>query len=119
MLLAHIKGKLKLISLNFNQKTLFFSKWSNGCWEKRLFLMRLPIALYDEASGTSREKDSFKSQFATDDDLCYVELEFELAGKQYYIKRSPAQMGPGKHRIKKYSPEVEFIHGKKCNNKNK
>jgi len=46
-----------------------------------------------------------------------LELEFELAGKQYYIKRSPAQMGPGKHRIKKYSPEVEFIHGKNVTTK--
>ncbi|WP_034550925.1 AAA family ATPase [Carnobacterium funditum] len=110
------KGEVEIDFTQFNQKTLFLVSGPTGAGKTTIF-DAIAYALYDEASGTSREKDSFKSQFATDDDLCYVELEFELAGKQYYIKRSPAQMGPGKHRIKKYSPEVEFIHGKNVTTK--
>lgn len=110
------KGKVEIDFTQFNQKTLFLVSGPTGAGKTTIF-DAIAYALYDEASGTSRGKDSFKSQFATDQDLCYVELEFELAGKQYYIKRSPAQMGPGKHRIKKYTPEVEFIHGKNVTTK--
>ena len=110
------KGKVEIDFTQFNQKTLFLVSGPTGAGKTTIF-DAIAYALYDEASGTSRGKDSFKSQFATDQDLCYVELEFELAGKRYYIKRSPTQMGPGKHRIKKYTPEVEFIHGKNVTTK--
>ncbi|ALV22885.1 AAA family ATPase [Carnobacterium antarcticum] len=104
------KGKVEIDFTQFNQKTLFLVSGPTGAGKTTIF-DAIAYALYDDASGTSRGKDTFKSQFASDEVLCYVELEFELAGKKYYIKRTPAQMGPGKHRIKKYSPEVELIHG--------
>lgn len=104
------KDKVAIDFTKFNQKTLFLVSGPTGAGKTTIF-DAIAYALYDDASGTSRGKDSFKSQFASDEVLCFVELEFELAGKKYYIKRTPAQMGPGKHRIKKYSPEVEFIHG--------
>lgn len=110
------KGKVDIDFTQFNQKTLFLVSGPTGAGKTTIF-DAIAYALYDEASGTSRGKDSFKSHFATDEDLCYVELTFELAGKQYYIKRSPAQMGPGKHKIKKHPPEVEFIHGKNVTTK--
>ncbi|MBC2581193.1 AAA family ATPase [Clostridium sp. DJ247] len=48
-------------------------------------------AIYGEASGQDRDGESLRSQFANADTLTYVELEFELKGKRYYIKRIPKQ----------------------------
>ena len=110
------KGKVEIDFTQFNQKTLFLVSGPTGAGKTTLF-DAIAYALYDEASGTSRGKDSFKSQFATDEDLCYVELEFEIAGKKYYIKRSPAQKGPGSRRIKQHDSSVEFIHGKNVTTK--
>ncbi|SEK89383.1 exonuclease SbcC [Carnobacterium iners] len=110
------KGKVEIDFTQFNQKTLFLVSGPTGAGKTTIF-DAIAYALYDEASGTSRGKDSFKSQFATDDDLCYVELEFELARKLYYIKRSPAQKGPGSRKIKQHDSKVEFIHGKNVTTK--
>ncbi|WP_414839820.1 SbcC/MukB-like Walker B domain-containing protein [Carnobacterium sp. TMP28] len=110
------KGKVEIDFTQFNQKTLFLVSGPTGAGKTTIF-DAIAYALYDEASGTSRGKDSFKSQFSTDDDLCYVELEFELAGKRYYIKRSPAQKGPGSRKIKQHDSKVEFIHGKNVTTK--
>lgn len=52
----------------------------------------ISFALFGEASGTSRDNDSLRSDFAKDDVLTYVELDFEIRGKQYYIKRIPKQL---------------------------
>lgn len=104
------KEKVEIDFSRFNQQTLFLVSGPTGAGKTTIF-DAIAYALYDDASGTSRGKDSFKSQFATDEDLCYVELEFELSGKIYSIKRIPAQMGPGKRGIKKINSEVEFIHG--------
>lgn len=110
------KEKVEIDFTQFNQKTLFLVSGPTGAGKTTLF-DAIAYALYDEASGTSRGKDSFKSQFATDEDLCYVELEFEIAGKKYYIKRSPSQKGPGSRRIKQHDSSIEFIHGKNVTTK--
>jgi len=51
----------------------------------------ISYALFGEASGSSRSKDSLRSDFALPNILTYVELDFELRGKQYRIKRIPQQ----------------------------
>ena len=51
----------------------------------------ISFALFGEASGSSRERDSLRSDFAEPYTETYVELEFELRGKTYKIKRSPQQ----------------------------
>lgn len=48
-------------------------------------------ALYGSASGEGRDGESMRSHFAKDDVLTYVELEFQLRGKNYYVKRIPRQ----------------------------
>lgn len=53
----------------------------------------IAFALYGEASGSTRQTDSFKSQFAEDSDLCFVEFSFLLKGEHYHIYRSPKQVG--------------------------
>lgn len=50
------------------------------------------FALYAHASGNLRSADSFKSQHAGEQEVCYVEFTFELAGRRYHIRRTPKQM---------------------------
>lgn len=97
------KEKVVIDFTQIHQQTLFLVSGPTGAGKTTLF-DAIAYALYDDASGTSRGKDSFKSQFATDEVLCFVELEFELAGKKYFIKRSPVQKGPGKNgKLKNWS----------------
>lgn len=104
------KEKVVIDFTQFHHQTLFLVSGPTGAGKTTIF-DAIAYALYDDASGTSRGKDSFKSQFVTDEVLCFVELEFELAGKKYFIKRSPAQKGPGKNgKLKNWSSEVEFHH---------
>lgn len=49
-------------------------------------------ALYGSASGEGRDGESMRSHFAKDDTLTYVEFEFQLRGKNYYVKRIPRQL---------------------------
>lgn len=51
----------------------------------------ISFALFGEASGSSRDRDSLRSDFASSGTETYVELEFELKGRCYKIKRSPQQ----------------------------
>lgn len=58
------------------------------------------FALYGETSGggknsTGRNGEMLRSDFAASRDITYVELEFENAGNQYRIWRSPAYERPG------------------------
>ncbi|MBT2731931.1 SMC family ATPase [Carnobacterium sp. ISL-102] len=104
------KEKVVIDFTQFHHQTLFLVSGPTGAGKTTIF-DAIAYALYDDASGTSRGKDSFKSQFVSDDVLCFVELEFELAGKKYFIKRIPEQKGPGKNgKLKKWSSEVEFHH---------
>lgn len=49
-------------------------------------------ALYNEASGNSRNSTMFRSKYADDDVQTYVELVFNYRGKEYKILRSPEYM---------------------------
>ncbi len=51
----------------------------------------ISFALFGEASGSSRDRDSLRSDFAEPGAETFVELVFELKGKIYKIRRSPQQ----------------------------
>ncbi|WP_026476584.1 SbcC/MukB-like Walker B domain-containing protein [Alkaliphilus transvaalensis] len=51
----------------------------------------ISYAIYGEASGQERDGENLRSQFADLDTLTMVELEFQLRGRHYYIKRIPRQ----------------------------
>lgn len=76
----------------------------------------ISYALFGEASGTSRENDSLRSQFADDDTLTYVELIFSIRDEEFYIRRTPQQLrkksrGSG-YTTEKYSVELKTPEGK-------
>ena len=56
----------------------------------------ISFALFGVASGDNRDTSMFRSKYAADDTPTYVELTFEHAGKEYYIRRSPEYMRPAK-----------------------
>lgn len=100
-----------ITSINFTELAeyqLFLITGPTGAGKTTIF-DALVYALYGQVSGSSRREDELKSQFATDMDLAYVQLTFEMGGKKYEIYRQPAQQGPGKSkRSRKYAAEVRF-----------
>lgn len=73
-----------------NGRNIFLITGPTGSGKTTIF-DAISFALFGEASGTSRDNDSLRSDFATDDVLTYVELDFEIRGKKYSIKRVPKQ----------------------------
>jgi len=71
-------------------KNIFLITGPTGAGKTTIF-DAISYALYGEASGSSRSKDSLRSDFAVEETLTYVELDFELRGKVYRIKRVPQQ----------------------------
>ena len=49
------------------------------------------FALYGGASSEKRQSVYFKSDYAKEEDLCFVEFTFSIAEKKYHIKRVPTQ----------------------------
>ncbi|OEF97391.1 AAA family ATPase [Desulfuribacillus alkaliarsenatis] len=76
--------------LELKGKNIFLITGPTGAGKTTIF-DAISYALFGEASGSSRSKDSLRSDFASIDTLTYVELEFELRGKEYKIKRVPQQ----------------------------
>ncbi|GIM29370.1 nuclease SbcCD subunit C [Clostridium polyendosporum] len=80
--------------IDFNalgDRNIFLVTGPTGAGKTTIF-DAISFALYGEASGSSRDKDSLRSDFASDDQITFVELKFELRGKFYKIKRVPQQM---------------------------
>lgn len=72
-------------------KNIFVISGPTGAGKTTIF-DAITYAIYGKASGTLREQDNnLRSDFAKDDVITYVELEFELHSKKYYIKRIPNQ----------------------------
>lgn len=111
------KGKVTVDFTQFAHSSLFLVSGPTGAGKTTIF-DAIAYALFDAASGDSREKDGFKSQFASDTDLCYVELEFEMGKKRYVIHREPTQIGPGtRTKTKQIQSNVTFYHGEKVTTK--
>ncbi|MCI8350345.1 MAG: SMC family ATPase [Oscillospiraceae bacterium] len=51
----------------------------------------ITFALFGEASGDSRESENFKSQYAPNEEKCWVEYSFFIRGRRYEIHREPQQ----------------------------
>lgn len=56
----------------------------------------ITYALYGQTSGNIRSTTMLRSTYALPETPTYVELEFEYAGKRYFIKRNPEYERPAK-----------------------
>lgn len=82
-------------------------------------------ALYAHASGSQRNCDTLKSQHASDEDLCFVELTFSLDGQdRYLVRRVPKQKVYSKRKkdliesageVTLTLPNGEALNGKEAN----
>lgn len=72
------------------EKTMFVISGATGAGKTTIF-DGISFAIYGKASGDDRAGNDLRSQFASDDLLTEVTLEFQLRNKRYLIKRNPQQ----------------------------
>lgn len=94
---------------DFGHQNIFLVSGPTGAGKTTIF-DAIAYALYDDASGNSRDKNTFKSDYASDDVFCEVIFSFEINGKEYRVERSPAQDGPGKRGVRSHLSKVSFFH---------
>jgi DNA repair protein SbcC/Rad50 len=71
-------------------RTMFVISGKTGSGKTTIF-DGISYAIYGKASGEDRNGPELRSQFASDDLMTEVSLEFNLRRKRYYIWRSPQQ----------------------------
>ncbi len=82
-----------VVEIDFTQfqQGLFLVSGDTGSGKTSLF-DAITYALYNDASGSVREVNMLRSNFADIDQQTYVEFTFSIQGQQYMVKRTPAQM---------------------------
>ncbi|WP_285766990.1 AAA family ATPase [Peribacillus sp. SI8-4] len=79
--------------IDFNslgERTMFVISGKTGAGKTTIF-DGISFAIYGKASGEDRSGQDLRSQFAEDDMLTEVSLQFTLRGKTYLVIRSPQQ----------------------------
>jgi len=71
-------------------RNLFVITGDTGAGKTTIF-DAIAYALYGKASGQDRDGESLRSHFAAPDLVTSVEIEFELRGERYWVRRIPKQ----------------------------
>lgn len=89
--------------IDFSQlnNSLFLISGKTGSGKTTIF-DAITFALYGQASGSLRDSQYFKSDFADISNICYVIFQFEINGSKYIIKRYPKQK-----KLKRDKTEIE------------
>jgi len=69
-------------------KGLYLITGDTGAGKTTIF-DAISYALYGEPSGGVRDTSLFRSKYASAETPTFIELDFEYAGKRYFVKRSP------------------------------
>lgn len=73
-----------------SQRGLFLITGDTGAGKTTLF-DAIVFALYGKASGSGRETEHFRSDYAAPHSVCSVDFTFALGEKQYSVSRRPRQ----------------------------
>ena len=74
----------------FENNRIFLISGATGSGKTTIF-DAITFSLYGAASGSTRSTDSFKSDFADENTISYVEFEFIVRGARYTVHREPIQ----------------------------
>jgi DNA repair protein SbcC/Rad50 len=83
-------GTQEIDFTKLNGRNLFLITGPTGAGKTTIF-DGLCFAIYGKASGEERDGENLRSHFVDVDTQTVVELDFELKGVQYFIKRMPKQ----------------------------
>ena len=86
---------IKLDMDKLGNKGLYLITGDTGAGKTTIF-DGITYALYGEASGSNRTSAMLRCRYARPDIATYVEMEFELRGEKYRIRRNPEYMRPSK-----------------------
>jgi DNA repair protein SbcC/Rad50 len=84
-------GKQVIDFTKLEKRNIFLITGPTGAGKTTIF-DGISFATFGKASGSDRDGENLRSDFADENTLTFVELEFELKGKKYYIKRIPKQI---------------------------
>ena len=73
-----------------SQRGLFLITGNTGAGKTTIF-DAIVFALYGKASGSGRETEFFRSDYASPDSVCSVDFTFAIGEQQYSVSRRPRQ----------------------------
>ncbi|MCI8622064.1 MAG: SMC family ATPase [Provencibacterium sp.] len=83
-------GKQRIDFTAFESAGIFLLTGPTGAGKTTLF-DAVSFALFGSPSGDTRESYSLKSQYAPDEETCFVSFTFETGGQRYTVVRTPKQ----------------------------
>lgn len=89
------KGQVEVDFTKLEDRGLFLITGPTGAGKTTIF-DAIAYALYGNMSGSMREKNSVRSDFADEDTATFVELVMRHGGKEYRVVRNPEYMRPKK-----------------------
>lgn len=90
----------------FDERGLFLISGNTGAGKTTLF-DAICYALYGTTSGSYRDVKGLRSEYASPEELCFVDFYFSHQKKQYHVYRQPEQRRPSKIKTKTGFVEIK------------